>query len=430
MWRASELTGIPLDEVSAGAGGAATVAALRGIRLRRTLLLLRYVCQRWPGDERRRDAAVRVLEEVRSHSAATVSELFGEPQLGAWVAWLSRRVRGTYDPGSQVELDLAYLVGAAAVAASRTGVSAELPGRAGHDGVYLPTLGRLRGVPAGPVTLWVEGSRIGISGSRADTTGAALVPLRSLAVGPPGRRLRVTVDDLDPYRGRYHVPPTGRLADEEIEPWRAALEQAWELLIEHCPDQADELAAGLRSLVPLRQGGPGMASSATAIDAFGAIGLTLPATAADLAVTLVHEFQHSKLAALLDLTRLYDAEHTQLYFAPWRTDPRPIDALFQGVYAFLAIAETWYRISADPAVGEAAVRNMAEIREQVAVGMSTLEDSGALTAAGVRFVAGLRERLSRLQAIQLPPDVAAQARATLYETHQAWQRRNPRRGED
>jgi HEXXH motif-containing protein len=428
MRRRSELTVIPFDAVRGGVGGAATVAALRGIRLRRTLLLLRYVCQRWPGDARRRDAAVRVLEQARSHSAAAVSELFGEPQLGAWVARLSRRIRGTYDPGSQVELDLAYLAGAAAVAASRAGVRAELPGRAGPDGVYLPTLGWLRGVPAGPVTLWVDGPRIGVSGSTADTTSAALVPLRSLTVGSPGRRLRVRVDDLDPYRGRYHLAPADRLGDEEIELWRDALAQAWGLLTEHCPDRADELAAGLRWLVPLRSGGPGVGSSATAIDAFGAVGLTLPPTTADFAVTLVHEFQHSKLAALLDLTRLHDAGHTELYFAPWRTDPRPIDAIFQGVYAFLAIAETWQQISADPSVGEAGLRTMAEIREQVAVGILTLERSGALTPAGARFVAGQRARLSRLQAIELPPDVTAAARAVLNEAHQAWQQRNPQRG--
>ena len=46
-------------------------------------------------------------------------------------------------------------------------------------------------------------------------------------------------------------------------------------------------------------------------DAFGAFGLTRPASAADFAVTLVHEFQHSKLSALLDLVPLYDRGATR-----------------------------------------------------------------------------------------------------------------------
>ena len=45
----------------------------------------------------------------------------------------------------------------------------------------------------------------------------------------------------------------------------------------------------------------------------------------DLAVALVHEFQHSKLAALHRLVPLYDRTDPARYFAPWRPDPRPMD---------------------------------------------------------------------------------------------------------
>jgi len=64
---------------------------------------------------------------------------------------------------------------------------------------------------------------------------------------------------------------------------------------------------------------------------------------------MVHEFQHSKL------------------WAPWRTDPRPLGGLLQGVYAFLGVADTWRALAARPALGDLAMREFAEAREQVDV---------------------------------------------------------------
>ena len=52
-------------------------------------------------------------------------------------------------------------------------------------------------------------------------------------------------------------------------------------------------------------------------------------------MTLVHEFQHSKLSAMLDLVPLTDPDDHGRYFAPWRVDPRPLAGLLQGVYAFV-----------------------------------------------------------------------------------------------
>jgi HEXXH motif-containing protein len=421
----TELSATEPIELCAGEGGADAATTLQALRLRRTVLLLRYICRQWPGEGRRRDDAVALLEAARSRSPEVVTDLFLEPHLGAWAAWLSRRLRGTYEPGSPIELDLAYLAGVAAVAAWRTGISAEVETIAGPGGVFLPTIGLLRGVTPGRVTLRVDPSGIGVAGS-AHTSGPDLLALRWLTVGEPPLRLRFAVDDLDPYRGRYHVPPTDRLDDDEIALWQADLDRAWRLLTEHSPGRAEELVAGLRTLVPLRSGGPGVASSATAVDAFGAVGLTLPPTVPDLAVTLVHEFQHSKLSALTDIVSLHDIEHTGRYFAPWRNDPRPVGGLVQGIYAFLGIAETWHQLVAAPTVGEMGLRYLAEIREQVEVALSTLETSGALTVDGARFAVALRVRLDRLHAIAVPADHVAQARTALRENHREWQRRNDR----
>ena len=59
------------------------------------------------------------------------------------------------------------------------------------------------------------------------------------------------------------------------------------------------------------------------------------------AETLVHETQHLKLCALLDLVTLTRPDDGQRYYAPWRPDPRPASGLLQGAYAFLGVSGFW-----------------------------------------------------------------------------------------
>jgi HEXXH motif-containing protein len=79
-------------------------------------------------------------------------------------------------------------------------------------------------------------------------------------------------------------------------------------------------------LVPLDAipGGPGV--NAIARDSTGAIAMSPPVDAVDLAQSPVHEFQHSKLGALLDVIDLYDLDDRRLFYSPWRADPRPLGA--------------------------------------------------------------------------------------------------------
>ena len=61
------------------------------------------------------------------------------------------------------------------------------------------------------------------------------------------------------------------------------------------------------------------------------------------ASTLTHEVQHLKLCAVLDIVRLTRPDDGSRYYAPWRTDPRPIAGLLQGAYAYLGVTEFWRR---------------------------------------------------------------------------------------
>ncbi len=135
--------------------------------------------------------------------------------------------------------------------------------------------------------------------------------------------------------------------------------------------------------------------SATARDAFGAIAVAQVADPATLALLLIHEFQHVKLGAMLDLYDLFDRTDTRLFHAPWREDPRPLEGLLQGTYAHVAVCDFWrVRRSAGGAVGQLAAERYAHWREQTAQAIEVLADCGSMTPYGMRLVAAMRATVS------------------------------------
>jgi HEXXH motif-containing protein len=238
--------------------------------------------------------------------------------------------------------------------------------------------------------------------------------------------MTIALEDTDPYRDCYQKPLAGRLAPDAVVRWAAMFQQAWTLLAQYAPDRARELADGLRAVVPLSVADTEPGLSATSRTAFGALALTLPQRAEHLAVTMVHEFQHSKLSALLDTMPLYDAETEERYFAPWRQDPRPVGGLLQGAYAFLAVGEVWGRLSTGAETTTDATRHFAELREQVRHVLDTLVRSPHLNADGYRLIAAMQERLASQLAVRLPTALVVSAREALSEAMAAWRARNDR----
>jgi uncharacterized protein len=177
--------------------------------------------------------------------------------------------------------------------------------------------------------------------------------------------------------------------------------------------------------VPLVQTDDRSARSATIRHAFGVFGLTRPPSAAEFAVTIVHEFQHSKLSALLDLVPMSDPNDNRRYFAPWRTDPRPLSGLLQGVYAFVGVADAWRALREVADLGPVAEQQFANARLQVHSGLASVEQSCGLTPAGQALTSQLRRTTDALLAEPVPPAVALAAEGSLERIRQQWLQRNP-----
>jgi uncharacterized protein len=223
-------------------------------------------------------------------------------------------------------------------------------------------------------------------------------PLRILTA--PG--IRVALEDTDPYRDCHQWPAAPRLTDEEFAAWQHDFTLAWQEIRAHHPAYASALAAGLSTLMPMAPAPAGSDRSAAARHGFGAIGTARPADPVTLALLLMHEFQHVKLGAVLDLYDLFDPDDKRLYHAPWRQDPRPLEGLLQGTYAHLAVCEFW-RVRAG--LGDHDESNAAQQYERwrahTVAAIETLANSGSLTPLGLRFATAMRTAITARSAVLL-----------------------------
>jgi uncharacterized protein len=108
----------------------------------------------------------------------------------------------------------------------------------------------------------------------------------------------------------------------------------------------------------------------------------------------VHEFQHSKLNALMDLCDLFDRSDDRRIAVGWRDDDRPIEGVLHGAYAHIAVAEVW-RARAERGSDEAGA-HFRRYRDWTTQAIEQLSDCGALTPAGLVVLDRMAETLTEL----------------------------------
>ncbi|MBE1534355.1 HEXXH motif domain-containing protein [Actinomadura algeriensis] len=403
--------------LASGGGGAEAVELLNRAQYSKRLLLLRGI----------RDAAgtavwhaYDLLARIQETDPDAVETVLRYPTVGEWarrtLLVLTGRERGTANPEEFNAL--------AAAAAIRAGHSCAImvPSRGGA--IVLPSLGRALISRENLVRVNPWGTVIGTS---ADTLRIPADPHEDARDWQAVRRLPggLLLDDHDPDRMPGGTALPRRLTITELDHWRTTLTEARRILATHHPTAAEETAAAATVLTPLIAPEHGQ-SSATPKHAFGNIGISTPPDPLFLAVTLAHEVQHTKLTGLLDVVPLTRPDDGSRYYAPWRTDPRPVSGLLQGAYAHLGIAAFW-RTQRHHETGDSALRAQADFarwRTATDLIVRTLAATGALTPDGERFVAGMAETLAPWldepvpsKALALGGDAAARHLATWRAAH-------------
>jgi uncharacterized protein len=410
------IPGPDLDELARGYGGETAIGHLRRAQrsLRRALIAAVHEAADTtrPAGLAASDtaAAWELLTRVDGEHPEAVDAVLAHPYIRAWAAGCLGRLRLGYPaatPGRPTDGPGAgHLCAIAAAAAIRGGVPARIEVPVTDGWVNLPSLGRFSAAGAASdrrATIEVRDAAfdVGIGGERwtvADLNPAPgkasagprdrWQPVRSLAA--PG--FDVVLEDTDPYRACYQQPPAGRLGARDVARWERELALSWDMIRTHHAAYAPGLAAGLTTITPLSPGPAGRDISGTARQAFGAIAIALPEDHVKLSLLLLHEFQHVKLGAILDLYDLYDQADGRLFRVRWRPDARPLEGVLQGTYAHVTVADFWrtrrHLTTGEPA--RAAAEMFGHWRDGAAEAIDTLAGSGSLTPLGQRFVEGMR----------------------------------------
>ncbi|WP_067894901.1 HEXXH motif domain-containing protein [Actinomadura chibensis] len=448
-WPTHSISVRDFSALAAGGGGAAVVRALGDVEYSRNVLLVAAVADTarragHPGAERIGRDLHRLLGLLERVPDAA-RPVLGHPSVGVWALRTLRALRDPGPAGAAAPDDDPSQLGALVAAVA---VRARIPGAyrvAVRDGaVTLPSVGRaLLDDRAVRATVRVPDDEPGIAARvhterrRVDvpdptgTTAPGWEGLRPLADDP----FPVLLDDTDPYRFPPGIKLAPRLDAETLAELRDSYAAALRLLDRGHPAVAAEAGALISTVTPLVADAFGLAS-ATSREAFGCVATSVTADPRQLAVTLVHEMQHAKLAALMDTVSLLpETSGPPRFYAPWRPDPRALPALLHGTYAFLGVTGFWYR-QRHHERGRSAFEAQVEFarwRAAVRVGLDQLLAEPALPPLGARFVRGMRDTLALWSRARVPHAACQTAARLLADHRSAWTLANgslPRRVAD
>lgn len=220
----------------------------------------------------------------------------------------------------------------------------------------------------------------------------AVLPQSSIVIRNDLPSLRVSLDETrTPERGsavrereidaRERSYPGGR--HRSIMDAAQALLSAW-------PEEYDDWRCMMRVVVP-RLPPPGWQMAGFTISSMQGAAWIHPSGILQTLESLVHEHSHVKLRYVEEAVPLLQPGQTSARFpVGWRTDPRPVVGIFEGVYVHLhcvmALVRYLHDHRLDVAVRHAAAARLDELRAQAREGLELLRANAHFTAAGKGFL--------------------------------------------
>ncbi len=231
--------------------------------------------------------------------------------------------------------------------------------------------------------------------------GAGRLPLKN----HPVLGLGTEVSDCDPVlifplgegRGDYDHA-LAELSPREMARFVSTLREGFSRAEEADPEMGRSLFNAVGALVPLARKDPQRHVSSTFSHLRGAVFLCHDDNPLLQAETLVHEASHNQLHTLQELGPLFESgDKDQIYYSPWRTDPRALPGILLGAHAFLAVARLMSAAAAKTPGAERRrelLENSAHRCLQVETALLAVRRHARLTELGHRLLAGLDQELS------------------------------------
>lgn len=376
-------------------------------------------------------AAWELLRAAEQKSADDVNSVVRRPQVGVWAGYMLRRQSGIQvaDPPW---VDLGYFHAVAAACAIRAGIdfAVTIPVRRGF--ATLPTMGgaRLAGADAwgtakinstnGHVTISSADAVIDVPAAGEPADGWVAMPVLRGDAG--GLELSVMLEHLDPYRGLGAPVRPDVLTPQRLNRWQELLARAWAVLVEVSAERAASMVDALMTIVPVPAGDRFRIVSVAARDAFGAVVVSEPHDPVELAVALLREFQHMKLASLSRLAPLHETQATHRMRVPWRDDPQPVGEALRALYSGAGVTEFWrgYRDDLQDRTAQSAQFEFARGRRQVLDTLRSIEPDANLSEYGRLVVAGLNRKASAWRDEVVKPYIEELANAAEADSAARW----------
>jgi HEXXH motif-containing protein len=146
----------------------------------------------------------------------------------------------------------------------------------------------------------------------------------------------LAMSEAHPDKAGNRLDLGGRPASE----WTETLAASVELIGRYMPELRGEIDLYLHQIVPV--GFDARAHlSASYQEVIGTVYMTLHPQLMTMVEATIHEFQHNKLHAELELDPLLHNAFSPLYSSPVRPDPRPLQGVLLAVHAFQPVARLY-----------------------------------------------------------------------------------------
>jgi HEXXH motif-containing protein len=83
-----------------------------------------------------------------------------------------------------------------------------------------------------------------------------------------------------------------------------------------------------------------------------------------LAEAMVHEFHHAELHALMEANEVVEYREDELFYSPWRPDPRPLYGLFHALHVFTGVIDFYRKAETTEELG-AQVDEIRRLRQEI-----------------------------------------------------------------
>jgi len=205
----------------------------------------------------------------------------------------------------------------------------------------------------------------------------------------------LALDDSNPLAMfEAHPEKSGNAVDlggHDVDSWRAALADAFELIATALPELHSEIIHSVERIVPVGYD-PQRHLSASYLEAPGLVYMTLHPSVLTLAEAIIHESQHGKLNLLCWFDQVLENGRTEWVPSPVRPDLRPLHGVLLAVHAFVPVSALHLRLAelGHPLSRTAAFeRRQAEVLNVNTAGLKTLREHAVPTALGGRVLDAL-----------------------------------------